>query len=69
MKRQQAHPSEEVVGRITKRGTLDRRYRIRYELPEPVEETWADVAKALACWLLVIVAYFVTIAWAVGVAG
>jgi hypothetical protein len=68
MTRQQAHPSEEVIGRITKRGTLDRRYKLPLEAVEPEPETMGDLIKALACWLLVLVAYFVTIVWAVGVA-
>jgi hypothetical protein len=62
------HDSEDVVGRIRKDGGWDRRYRVPLEAVEPEPETMGDLIKALACWLLVLVAYFVTIVWAVGVA-
>lgn len=51
MKREQAHPSEVQVGRITNAGHYDlrysRRYRIRHELPAPIEvdvlREWATI--------------------------
>ena len=49
------HDSEDVVGRITTRGTWDRRYRVRYEEPpQPKADPMREVAKMLGLVIFVL---------------
>lgn len=63
------HDAEEVIGRITKAGRWDRRYRIQHAAPEPVKVDPLRTVAEILIGAIVILALFVGILMWVAIAG
>lgn len=55
--------ADEVVGRITRKGTWDRRYKVVRPEPEPVHVEWHDVIEALAGFVVLTLLFAAVYIW------